>query len=101
MRVLDDLLARASLTVETAASLLRRLADTPWLASVPVTAVVPAGQTSVTVRHGLGRAMNGAVVVGASSAATISVDISADPVFLTVRLSSAPLADFTVKLRAF
>lgn len=100
--MLEELLARASLTLETAATLLRRLSIDPWIYGTDRAATIPAGLTFVTIRHGLGRAMNGAVIVGCTDASvTASVDISRDVEFVTVRISAVSPADFTVKLRCF
>lgn len=99
----EEMLRQASLTVFTAASLLRGLKTNPWINSVEVTAVVPAGITSVPVLHGLGRAFNGAVVVGASRAALplVLLPDSAAETHLTVVLFSALGTDLTLKLRVY
>lgn len=100
--MLEELLARASLTVETAATLLRRLATNPWVSSADRTAVIPAGALFVTIRHGLGRVLTGAAVVGATDASVIvSVDLTPDVEFVTVRISAVHLSDFTIKLRVY
>lgn len=100
--MLEELLARASLTLETAATLLRRLAASAWISSVDCPVTVPAGALFASARHGLGRSMNGAAVVGATDASvTVSVDLSADPEFVTVRISAVSPSDFTVKLRVY
>lgn len=98
--MLEDLLRQASLTVATAASLLRRLSTATWLQGAELTVTVPAGETSAAALHGLGRSMNGAVVLGTTDASrTVSIDLSRDPLYVTVRLSSAAVADFQVKVR--
>jgi hypothetical protein len=100
--MLEELLRRASLTLETAASLLRRLSTNPWLSGTEVTAVVPAGSAFVSVPHGLGRAMNGAAIVGSTDASLrASVDLSSSTTIVTVRLSAAAGSDFSVKLRVY
>ena len=99
----EELLRQASLTVSTAASLLRRLATNPWIQSTDVAVTITAGITSVPVRHGLGRAFTGAAVVGASRAC-IPVVLSPDgdaETHLTVVLFSALVNDVTLKLRVY
>ncbi len=100
--MLDELLRQASLTVHTGANLLRRLATNPWLWGAECAVVIPAGETSGSTLHGLGRAMNGAVVIGATDASrTVSVDISNDTTSVTARISAVSGADFTVRLRVY
>lgn len=102
--MLEDLLRQASLTVHTAANLLRRLSTNPWINSVEVVAVIPAGATEVTVLHGLGRTLNGATVIGASAATpgvVAQLPGTDAQTHVTVLASAAPLADLTVKLRAY
>jgi hypothetical protein len=102
--MLEELLRKASLTVETAGALLRRLSANPWLYGTEVTVTIPAGETFASVRHGLGRGMNGAVVVGATSAdVAVSVDLpGADAeTTVTVRLAAVQGSDFVVKVRAY
>ncbi len=99
--MLEEILRRASLTVETAATLLRRLSTNPWIWGTDVTITVPVGATSATALHGLQHALNGAVVCGATDATvTVATDSpSADTV--RVRLSATAAYPFTVKLRCF
>jgi hypothetical protein len=102
--MLDELLRQASLTVFTAASLLRDLQRSAFFRSVDLTLVIPAGQTSVTVPHGLGRAFTGAAVVGQSSTASapaVSLPGTDAQTHLTVSLLVGPLADLTVRLRVY
>lgn len=99
---LEDLLRQAGLTSVAVADLLRSLAKSPLAQPAEITAVIPTGATSVTVRHGLPRAASGAFVIAATDASrTVSVDIPTSPTTLVVRISSAASSDFTVKLRAF
>lgn len=99
---LEDLLARAQLTVESAAALFRRLAESPWVRSVDLTVVFPAGTQSVTVAHGLGRAFNGAAVVSMSEPLPCAVVPDSDETSITVRLGgTAPLSPVTTKLRVY
>lgn len=102
--MLEDLLRQASLTVHTAANLLRRLSTNPWINSVEVTVVIPVGATSVTALHGLGRTLNGAVVVGASAATpgvVAQIPGTDAATHVTILADAAPLADLTIKLRAY
>lgn len=103
--MLEDLLRQASLTVHTAANLLRRLSTNPWLNSVEITAVIPVGATSVTVLHGLGRTLNGAAVIGASSVSpSVVAQLPGDDAqtHVTILASAAvAVSDLTVKLRAY
>jgi len=99
----EDFLRQASLTVFTAASLIRRLRDSAWIQSVDLPVTIPAGITSMPVRHGLGRAFTGAAVVGASRAC-IPVVLSPDEdaeTHLTVVLFSALVNDVTLKIRVY
>ncbi len=99
--MLEDLLQRASLTAETAATLLRRLSTNPWLWGTTVTVTVPTGAAAATVLHGLGHALNGAVVCGQTDATvTVAADSPTDG-SVRVRLSATVAYPFIVKLRCF
>ena len=98
----EELLKQLGLTVTSLASLLRRLNTSPLTGSVDLTVVVPTTASSMTVPHGLGRAANGASVVGQSDATRyVTVDLVTADETVTVRLSAAPAAAFTVKLRVY
>lgn len=101
--MLEDLLQRASLTVETAATLLRRLSANPWIWGTTVSVTVATGDTSATALHGLGHGLNGAIVCGQTDATRyVTTDLStSDDGSVTVRLSAAAASPFTVKLRCF
>lgn len=101
--MLEDILRQASLSAQSLAALLRRLAVSPWIHSVDLTVTVVTGATSATALHGLGRTANGAAVVGATDASrTISVDLPSTSLdTVTVRLSSAAASDFQIKLRVY
>lgn len=98
---LDVLLRQANLNGNQVAELLRALSVRTY---VDVVAVVPAGASTVTVLHGLGRAMNGALVGGLSNpavAASVSLPGTAAGTSVTVNLSSAPVTATTVLLRVY
>ena len=98
----EELLKQLGLTVTSLASLLRRLNASALTSSVDLVVVVPTTATSVTVPHGLGRAANGAWAVGQSNATRyVTVDLVVADETVTVRLSAAPAAAFTVKLRVY
>lgn len=100
----EELLRRSQLTVETLASLLRDLVRSTWFKSVDLTVVIPAGSTEAKVRHGLGRAFNGAAIVGQSSViTTIGVKLADEDAetYLTVFSLDDQAFDITVKLRVY
>jgi hypothetical protein len=100
-----EFLRGASLTVFTASALLRDLVKSTWFRSVDLSVTIPAGETEITVPHGLGRAFNGAAVVGQSSTArapAISLPGTDAQTHLTVSLLAPALgSDLTVKLRVY
>ena len=99
------LLQQASLTIHTAANLLRKLATNPWTNSVDLVVVFPAGETEVSFVHGLGRTMNGAMIVGMSSTLlvdpTVALPGANAQTHVTIMAAVGPVADTTVKLRVY
>ena len=100
----EELLRRASLTVETAATLLRKVTGSPWFNSVDLVVTFPAGATEITPLHGLGRAMNGAIIVAQENPTivdfTVGFPTSATTVVIRA-VGAAPLSDVTLKLRVY
>jgi hypothetical protein len=103
--MLEELLQQASLTVHTCANLLRKLATNPWTNSVDLTVVFPAGETEVSFLHGLGRTMNGAMIVGMSNTLlvdpTVSLPRANAQTHVTIMAQVGPISDTTVKLRVY
>lgn len=100
----ETLLQLTSESVASLAALLRRLANNPWIKSVDLIATIPAGETSVTVEHGLGRTLNGAVVVGQddpSHNVTVELPGPGADTFVVIHSDAPPSASFRVKLRIY
>jgi hypothetical protein len=102
---LETLLQQASLTVHTAANLLRKLSTNPWINSVDLTVQYPAGVTSLSIPHGLGRTMNGAVIVGLStptlSDITVRLPGNEAQKYLVLQSGAPLVAAVVVRIRAF
>lgn len=98
----EDLLRLSQQTASTLASLIRRWVADPLLRSVQLEATIPVGLSTVTVAHGLGRAHNGAFVVGASAPYGLTVDYPTDDTTLTIRADAVVIiTDLTIRLRVF
>lgn len=100
----DALLQQTQQSVATLASALRRWLDDPLLKSTTVTVVIPAGESSVLVHHGLGRAYNGAIVLGMTRATLVSVSLPGVDAGKTLTVSTDAAvspSDLTIKLRVF
>lgn len=102
---LETLLQQASLTVHTAANLLRKLSTNPWINSVDLTVQYPAGVTSLSIPHGLGRTMNGAMIVGLStptlSDITVRLPGNEAQKYLVLQSGAPLVAAVVVRIRAF
>lgn len=100
----EDVLTQAQLTVFALAALLRDLVKSTWFRSADLVVPFVTGATSAVALHGLQRGINGAAVVGQTSAAAYAtVDLPGvdSATTVTVRLSAAAPAGFTVKLRIY
>ncbi len=98
----EDLLRLVQLPLANLATLLRNLSRNPFSYAVPLTVVIPVGETEATARHGLDRGMNGAIVVGASANYAITVDLPSSGVAVTVRTNTTVTTNpLTVNLRVF
>ncbi len=97
----EELLRRLSMGLSDFTALMQRLNTTPVVRSNLVSATVPAGELSVTVYHGLGRAHSGAAVVASSEPVTATCLPASNATQVTLELSATQLVDVTLKLLVF
>lgn len=101
-----ELLRRLRFDLTTFANRLDALLQSQSSVVRPVTVVLPAGETSATAEHGLGRAHRGAVIVGMTPPTpgvwpAIPDGSPLTTTTFTVAASSAPGADVTILLWVF
>jgi hypothetical protein len=70
---LTELLQRSGLDLPTLTTVINTLARNPILQGKEVDVIIPAGQSTGTSHHGLGRAMRGSFVMGVSSTDLVPV----------------------------
>lgn len=96
-----ELLRRLNLDLPGLTTLLKRTSDAPILRSVPVTIVVPTGQTTASAPHSLGKAFVGALVVTASTPLAYAVAPATDASTVRLTVASAPAAPAIFNLMVF
>lgn len=97
----EELLRHLSLNVTGLANALRVLLGSSIAQGQLVPATLLSGATTVVVRHGLGRAAQGAFVAGSSAAGAFTVDLVAGADSVTVRVLSAPGSNVSLKVWVF
>ncbi len=98
----EDLLRLTNQTVSTLAAAVRKWLKDPMLSSVTMTATIPVGATTVVEAHGLGRAMNGAIIIGQSAPYAVCCLINNGPRFVTLQSATVVATNpLVVQLKVF